>query len=114
MEKTKRYCKGCEADVTQSMFCGCGENALTKEMTYTETELNEMMNNNLNYNDPNHGDERINVKRLTTEESAKAVELLDEALHFFDDEDKRLVQRFIHRYENLEYFEAIHSGDEQG
>lgn len=40
--KEKRYCKGCWADVTETMFCYCGEFALTKDSTYSEAEMKEM------------------------------------------------------------------------
>ena len=42
MDKTKRYCKGCQDEVTETMFCWCGENHLSKSDTYTEDELDQM------------------------------------------------------------------------
>jgi hypothetical protein len=41
-KKEKRYCKGCLADVTESMFCHCGEFNLTKGCTYTDDDLKEI------------------------------------------------------------------------
>ena len=38
----KRYCKGCHADVTRTMYCYCGGFALTKDDTYTEEELDNL------------------------------------------------------------------------
>ena len=38
----RRYCKGCYADVTKDMMCYCGEFALTKDMTLSQKELDEM------------------------------------------------------------------------
>jgi hypothetical protein len=35
----KRFCKGCQADVTDTMFCYCGEFPLSKEETLSESEL---------------------------------------------------------------------------
>ncbi len=35
----KRFCKGCFKDVTDSMFCVCGEFALHKSQTYNSEEL---------------------------------------------------------------------------
>lgn len=66
----------------------------------------------LHYNNPEFGDARVSVVGLTTEESKRAVEILDDAMNLNTDEEKELVQRLIHRYENLEHFEAIHSGDD--
>lgn len=66
----------------------------------------------LHYNNPRYGNDRVAVKSLTTEESAKAVALLSEALHFHEDSERRLIQRLIWRYENLEHFEATHSGND--
>lgn len=37
--KENRYCKGCLCDVTETMFCYCGEITLTKESTYTDEDL---------------------------------------------------------------------------
>jgi hypothetical protein len=37
--REKRYCKGCLCDVTQTMFCYCGEFYLSKESTYTDDDL---------------------------------------------------------------------------
>ena len=37
--KEKRYCKGCLCDVTQTMYCYCGEQVLTKDSTYTDGDL---------------------------------------------------------------------------
>jgi len=36
--KPKRYCKGCLCDVTDTMYCSCGERGLTKESTICEDE----------------------------------------------------------------------------
>lgn len=36
-----RYCKGCEKDVTKTMYCDCGDMYLSSSHTYTETELIE-------------------------------------------------------------------------
>ena len=38
----KRFCKGCWADVTGTMFCECGGFALKKSETFSEKELEEM------------------------------------------------------------------------
>ena len=38
MQKEKRYCKGCHADVTNTMYCGCGDFALLKSETLSEEE----------------------------------------------------------------------------
>jgi len=35
----KRFCKGCLADVTHSMFCSCGEFPLLESETYSEADL---------------------------------------------------------------------------
>ena len=35
----KRYCKGCHADVTKTMYCYCGEFELSEYGTYTEEEV---------------------------------------------------------------------------
>lgn len=35
----KVFCKGCYDDVTDSMYCLCGEFPLDNSMVYTETEL---------------------------------------------------------------------------
>jgi hypothetical protein len=40
----KRYCKGCHADVTKSMYCHCGDFGLLKSETLSETELNDLEN----------------------------------------------------------------------
>lgn len=40
--KEKRYCKGCLCDVTETMYCYCGEQELTKESTYTDDDLKAM------------------------------------------------------------------------
>ena len=40
--KEKRYCKGCLCDVTETMYCYCGEFPLTKESTYTDADLKDM------------------------------------------------------------------------
>ena len=40
--KEKRYCKGCLCDVTETMWCYCGEQPLTKESTYTDEDLKRM------------------------------------------------------------------------
>lgn len=40
----KRFCKGCHADVTGTMYCHCGDFTLFKEETLTEEELNELEN----------------------------------------------------------------------
>jgi hypothetical protein len=42
--KEKRYCKGCLCEVTETMFCYCGEFMLTKESTYTDEDLKKMNN----------------------------------------------------------------------
>jgi hypothetical protein len=42
----KRFCKGCHADVTGSMYCHCGDFQLLKEETLTEEELNKLENGN--------------------------------------------------------------------
>lgn len=39
--KEKRYCKGCHADVTETMFCHCGEFALLESETLSEAEINQ-------------------------------------------------------------------------
>ena len=38
----RRYCKGCHADVTKSMYCHCGDFGLKLSETLSETELNNM------------------------------------------------------------------------
>ena len=38
----KRFCKGCHADVTKTMYCFCGDFALLKSETLSEEELNKM------------------------------------------------------------------------
>lgn len=43
-ENEKRYCKGCHADVTGTMYCHCGDFALLKEETLSESELNALEN----------------------------------------------------------------------
>ena len=40
--KEKRYCKGCLCDVTETMWCYCGEQPLNKESTYTDDDLKRM------------------------------------------------------------------------
>ena len=40
--KEKRYCKGCFRDVTETMYCDCGEQPLTKENTYNDDDLKAM------------------------------------------------------------------------
>lgn len=37
--KGKRFCKGCHADVTESMYCHCGDKHLGYDDTLTEKEL---------------------------------------------------------------------------
>ena len=37
----KRYCKGCLADVTDHMYCSCGERPLKPEHTYSDIDLIE-------------------------------------------------------------------------
>jgi len=43
MCKDKRYCKGCYADVTKTMFCYCGEFPLSMKSTVGEDEYNAIM-----------------------------------------------------------------------
>jgi hypothetical protein len=43
--KEKRYCKGCYADVTESMYCYCAEQPLNIESTYTDDDMEKMENN---------------------------------------------------------------------
>lgn len=38
----KRYCKGCIKDVTDTMWCECGEQALNQNSTFSEEEAFEM------------------------------------------------------------------------
>lgn len=66
----------------------------------------------LHYNNPKFSDARVGVVGLTTDESTRAVKILDKSMHSATEEEKELVQRLIYRYENLEHFEAIHSGDD--
>jgi hypothetical protein len=40
----KRFCKGCHADVTGTMYCHCGDFALLKSETLSEDELNKLEN----------------------------------------------------------------------
>lgn len=40
----KRFCKGCHADVSGSMYCHCGDFGLLKSETLSETELNNLEN----------------------------------------------------------------------
>ena len=40
----RRYCKGCHADVTKSMYCSCGDFGLLKSETLSEEELNKHEN----------------------------------------------------------------------
>jgi len=40
--KEKRYCKGCLSEVTEGMFCFCGEFYLDKQNTYSEEEMRNM------------------------------------------------------------------------
>jgi len=42
----KRFCKGCHADVTGSMYCHCGDFGLLKSETLSEEELNKAENGN--------------------------------------------------------------------
>lgn len=37
----QRFCKGCQKDVTKSMFCECGETPLSESSTITREELSE-------------------------------------------------------------------------
>lgn len=37
--KPKRFCKGCQCDVTDTMFCYCGELPLSIDSTYSEQEI---------------------------------------------------------------------------
>lgn len=37
----KRFCKGCQADVTETMYCHCGDFGLLKSETLSEEELKE-------------------------------------------------------------------------
>jgi len=39
--KVKRFCKGCYADVTDTMYCHCGDQPLTIGSTWTEDEISE-------------------------------------------------------------------------
>jgi hypothetical protein len=39
--KEKRFCKGCYADVTETMFCHCGEFPLIEQDTLSESEISE-------------------------------------------------------------------------
>lgn len=41
-KENKRYCKGCIKDVTNTMFCECGEMPLHINETYSEEEASEM------------------------------------------------------------------------
>jgi hypothetical protein len=42
ISKERRFCKGCHADVTKSMYCQCGDFDLLKEETLSEEELNKL------------------------------------------------------------------------
>lgn len=44
-----RYCKGCHANVTKTMYCHCGDNYLSKESTYSESELPDNQETPMNY-----------------------------------------------------------------
>lgn len=39
-DKHHRYCKGCYADVTESMYCHCGDFNLLESETYSQEEMN--------------------------------------------------------------------------
>lgn len=41
-KKEKRFCKGCWADVTETMYCTCGDFQLLRSETFSEKELEEM------------------------------------------------------------------------
>ena len=43
-QREKRFCKGCHADVTKTMYCVCGDFNLLKEETLSESELNKLEN----------------------------------------------------------------------
>jgi hypothetical protein len=38
----RRFCKGCQADVTSSMYCYCGEFHLLESETLSEAELQKL------------------------------------------------------------------------
>lgn len=40
--KEKRYCKGCHAEVTNTMYCNCGDFDLLKSETLSEEEFSKM------------------------------------------------------------------------
>jgi hypothetical protein len=40
--KEKRYCKGCYADVTETMYCYCTERPLNIESTYSDDDMKKM------------------------------------------------------------------------
>jgi hypothetical protein len=44
-KKDKRYCKGCLLDVTNSMYCSCGEFGLSNSETYSEKQMKEIDKN---------------------------------------------------------------------
>lgn len=41
-KKVRRYCIGCLCDVTESMFCYCGEFPLSEKGTYTDEDLKRL------------------------------------------------------------------------
>lgn len=44
--KEKRFCKGCHADVTENMYCHCGDFYLSMEETLSEAELKKSEDGN--------------------------------------------------------------------
>ncbi len=42
LDNEKRYCKGCLKDVSEYMWCECGEFYLNKVSTCSEEELSKM------------------------------------------------------------------------
>ena len=42
--KERRFCKGCRAEVTNTMYCTCGDFDLLKSETFSEEELNKLDN----------------------------------------------------------------------
>ena len=45
-KKERRFCKGCHAEVTDTMHCNCGDFDLLKSETLSEEELNKLENGN--------------------------------------------------------------------
>ena len=61
------------------------------------------------FNEKTAHEDRMSVKGLTLKEEERVIELLNDALNFHEENDIKVVQRFVSNYENLSHFAAINS-----